>query len=355
MSMLAMTAGSIQAQTLTNDASWCETIEHVLSDNGIRATANCDRDGNDKIVHLTIGNQTQRYRLTAGNKDDYSSTVLVVIDGLDYGPEWRHNNRKLTPRDWHYRSGLGSVFPDDVWEDARDLGYVEEALHNAVARATRTSELQPQYIEQNLNEGHRVLTLRCRVLDLQRGEQYAKTGNNTPNSGVKGDRRERPKVTNRLAYARVSVQLVDNMTGEVILNQQYEKGDYVYESSMSDPMNNVMSNISSSITSWFNTRYRSVAPRPAVNGNILKAESVNAKKGKAETVYIDCGTAQELQNGDEFTVYLVHNVNGNVGSTPIGKIKVKEIQGANLTLCKVSKGEKEIYTALNDGETLMIK
>lgn len=354
LGLLTMTASAVKAQSITTDASWCQAIEQILADKGVDATANCDRDGNTKIIHLTVGNQTKRYVVPVNTrKTDYSSNILVAIDRMDYGPQWGHNNRRLTPRDWHYTGGLSSQRPDEVWEDARDLSYVEEALRTAVARCNRASELMPEYIEQNLNEGNTVLTLRCRVLDLQRGEQYEKESGNAP--ADKGGRLQRPRVSKRMAYGCVAVQLIDNMTGEVVLNKEFAKYDYVYASSTTDPMDNVVNSISSDITRQLNNRYPSVAPRPAISGRILKAEEVNAKKEKAETVYIDCGTAQELTTSDEFTVYRVVLVNGNSGSTPIGKIKVKEIQGDNLSLCKVSKGDKEIYAALEAGDKLIIK
>ena len=46
---------------------------------------------------------------------------------------------------------------------------------------------------------------------------------------------------------------------------------------------------------------------------------------------------------------------GNSGATPIGTLTVSEVQGNTLSLCKVKKGEEEIYANMQKGATLTVQ
>ena len=82
-----------------------------------------------------------------------------------------------------------------------------------------------------------------------------------------------------------------------------------------------LSNLSGAIAGYFNARY-------PVNAAIIERGEI--KKEKQKTVYIDLGTSLSAYKGQQFDVY-----------------SVKEI-------CKVTKGEKEIKTALDNGNTLVV-
>lgn len=89
-----------------------------------------------------------------------------------------------------------------------------------------------------------------------------------------------------------------------------------------------------------------------MEGLILKVETV--KKDKAQTVYIDLGSAQGVVDGQRFDVFLETDIAGEIGRTEIGALSAKEVVSAQRTLCKVTKGGKEIQTAVMNGQKLIV-
>ena len=45
---------------------------------------------------------------------------------------------------------------------------------------------------------------------------------------------------------------------------------------------------------------------------------------------------------------------GNYVETKIGEVRISEVLGAKISLCKVNKGGEDILTALNAGKTLKL-
>ena len=85
-----------------------------------------------------------------------------------------------------------------------------------------------------------------------------------------------------------------------------------------------LSNLSGAIAGYFNARY-------PVNAAMLSA-----------------------YKGQQFDVYSVKEIAGKEARIEIGRLKVEEVLGEELSLCKVTKGEKEIKTALDNGNTLVV-
>ena len=54
-------------------------------------------------------------------------------------------------------------------------------------------------------------------------------------------------------------------------------------------------------------------------------------------------------------VYTVKLVAGKEAKKQIGKLKIEEVQGDDISLCKVQSGGKDIKVALDAGETLVIQ
>ena len=106
-----------------------------------------------------------------------------------------------------------------------------------------------------------------------------------------------------------------------------------------------LSNLSGIIAGYFNARY-------PVNATIIERGEI--KKEKQKTVYIDLGTSLSAYKGQQFDVYSVKEIAGKEARIEIGRLKVEEVLGEELSLCKVTKGEKEIKTALDNGSTLVV-
>lgn len=78
------------------------------------------------------------------------------------------------------------------------------------------------------------------------------------------------------------------------------------------------------------------------------------KKDKQQEVYIDFGTAEGAEKGMQFDVFSVRLIAGREAKTKVGKIKIIEVQGEEISLCKVTSGEKEIKAALDANQELVL-
>ena len=70
------------------------------------------------------------------------------------------------------------------------------------------------------------------------------------------------------------------------------------------------------------------------------------KKDKMLSCYIDLGTSHGVKEGDLFSVLAAKVVIGQVTYSEIGKIKVEEVVSDNISRCKVTKGQKELFSAM---------
>lgn len=89
-----------------------------------------------------------------------------------------------------------------------------------------------------------------------------------------------------------------------------------------------------------------------VYGAILKV--VSTKKEKAKTIYINLGYDDPIKEGLRFDVVKDGMLEGNYVETKIGEVRISEVLGAKISLCKVNKGGEDILTALNAGKTLKL-
>lgn len=90
-----------------------------------------------------------------------------------------------------------------------------------------------------------------------------------------------------------------------------------------------------------------------LQGTIL--EIALEKKGEAKEVYISIGSDHGVGNGAHFSVCIEREVAGRTSQKEIGQLKVKNVEGGDLTLCEVKKGGKEIKAAMEGGQKVVVK
>lgn len=89
-----------------------------------------------------------------------------------------------------------------------------------------------------------------------------------------------------------------------------------------------------------------------VYGSILRIAT--AKRDKAKTVYINLGYDDPIKKGVRLEVVESGMLEGHSIEKKVGEVRITEIMGPKISLCKVNKGEKNIYNALNEGKTLKL-
>lgn len=95
--------------------------------------------------------------------------------------------------------------------------------------------------------------------------------------------------------------------------------------------------------------YRRAYPLTA---NII--EGARANKDKQKEIYIDLGEKEGAKEDMRMAVYVEKQVAGKTARRQLGKVKILEVQGDEVSLCKVQNGSKDIKSALDEGMTLVV-
>jgi hypothetical protein len=139
----------------------------------------------------------------------------------------------------------------------------------------------------------------------------------------------------------------DAKTGEIVANPSF-KGQGTSGSSYStseQAIKDAINRMANRITIWLN-KYR------PLKANII--EGSTTKKDKQKEVYIDLGSSEGAFKGLHMGVYRVKTVAGREAKSQIGKLKIEEVEGDDISLCKVQSGGKDIKTAIDAGDQLQV-
>lgn len=364
----AVMALGASAQLSTTDAQWCDVMEQAMADQGLQAQVRCDRRGADRVLHVTAQGRTYNYTVpTRTGLPDYSSPVYIAAYDFSVRPQQR--DFRPDPRTGYcgdIRQWMGprssTYSPEAVFLVSSDYDYLESALRTALTRVSRVQLVDVAYAQDAAQFDGPLYYLRGTVVALQRGENYVKE--KAPEKDAPGahPQQNRPgsrtmpyegqRVDRKFAYGKVHLELTDAATGVIVWSDDISSEDYTSFAS-TNPMENVVNRMARTLTERIQRLCPSVAPRAAVSGLVLRAD--DEAKNKTHTLFINLGTAQQLRKGDVLSVYAVKSVGNYDGRELIGSVSVADVQGPELTYCKVKKGEREIYAALQAGATLVVE
>ncbi len=110
-------------------------------------------------------------------------------------------------------------------------------------------------------------------------------------------------------------------------------------------VNDALERLTRKVTDYYNGLFPLYA-------SIIEAGEV--KKDKQKEVYIDLGAVNGAYQGMQFNVYLVKTVAGRESRSEIGRLKIEEVQGDDLSLCKVTRGGDKIKDALQNDSSLVV-
>lgn len=145
----------------------------------------------------------------------------------------------------------------------------------------------------------------------------------------------------------VTVNLKDPADGAVVDSHSFtiSDSDLFWMTSGERAVTNALERLTTRVADYYNHLF------PLHASIIEKGES---KKDKQKDVYIDLGAADGVYKGQQFDVLTVATIAGREARTLIGRLKIEEIEGDDISLCKVTKGSDKIKTALDEGQTLLI-
>ena len=150
------------------------------------------------------------------------------------------------------------------------------------------------------------------------------------------------------ALIGLTMHIKDAKTDEVVASPTFNvtETDLSWIETQDGAMLKALERLSSYVTGYCNRWL-------PLKANVL--EGARDKKDKQKEVYIDLGEREGAYKGLHMGVYTVKMVAGKEAKKQIGKLKIEEVQGDDVSLCKVQSGGKDIKAALDAGETLVIQ
>lgn len=275
--------------------------------------------------------------------------ILLLIAFIPaFGQKARNVVRKV---------GVGELIYTPAKENKNSAGNVIKDIASALL-AGQTSHQEPQYAEAVRASVVNGLS-RVRLLSPFDGQfQTEELESNIPVLYADGTinnistiKKTETSGKNVNTYYRglvsVTVNLKDAHDGTVVNSNTFNitDSDLSWIGSTEKAMSNALEYLSSKIAKYYN----SVFPLYA---SIVEGGDV--KKDKQKEVYIDLGESDGASKGLQFDVYQLKTVSGKEAKTMIGRLKIEEVEGDEISLCKVTKGGDRIKAALEEGQTLLI-
>ena len=145
----------------------------------------------------------------------------------------------------------------------------------------------------------------------------------------------------------LTLHFKDAHTDEVLFSPSFNvnASDLSWVESAAGAVSNAINSLPWRITNYLNA----VLP---LSANII--EGARDKKDKQKEVYIDLGSAEGGFKGLHFDVFTVKTVAGREAKKKIGRLKVTDVEGDDISLCKVQSGGRDIKAAIDAGEQLLI-
>lgn len=145
----------------------------------------------------------------------------------------------------------------------------------------------------------------------------------------------------------VTVNLKNPRTGEVADTHTFKvsEDDCSWLPSVEKAMDDACGSLNRKVCNYYGHKY-------PWTGSIV--EGASTKKDKQKEVYVDLGSSHRMYKGAKLIVYAVRTVAGHESRSEAGTLKVEEVQGEDLSLCKVTHGGDKIKQALDAGEALIV-
>lgn len=260
-----------------------------------------------------------------------------------------------------YRIGVGELIYTPPTEGSKTTSMIKDVAE--VLLSGQTTKQQPQYAEavraSLMNGLSKVILFRpsdgfVSQTDLSDGTPSFFIDGTIANISIvsrsetsKDGKGNHHTSTSYRSNVSVTVNLKDPADGSVVDSRTFtiSDSDLYWMTSGEKAMTNALERLTSKVTDYYNHLF------PLQASIIEKGES---KKNKQKDVYIDLGTGDGVYKGQQFDVFTVKTIAGKEARTVIGRLKIEEVEGDEISLCKVTKGSDKIKTALDEGQNLLV-
>lgn len=92
-----------------------------------------------------------------------------------------------------------------------------------------------------------------------------------------------------------------------------------------------------------------------LRGHMLEKGFMKGKKQKLQEFYIDLGTDHRIFTDTNVDVYIIRRIAGRIARQYLGSAKVIDVQGEDISLCKVKKNGDQIKKAFDRGAEIAVQ
>lgn len=255
----------------------------------------------------------------------------------------------------HYNVAIGPFTYASHKEGDNSIGKLLETAATTFLTGKSTTQ-QPQYadaVHAGIVAGFSKVR-RMSVVDLMNGgipNDFYVDGTisniSTTTRLEPSSQKDKPDQTFYQANINVTINLKEEQTGQIKDSKQFSitNSDMGWMSSTDKAVDYALKRL----TTWVSDYYNAMFP---LRATIIEGGEV--KKDKQKTAYIDLGKKSKVHEGLSFGVFEVKTIAGREAQLEIGRVKIKEIMGDDISLVSVSKGSKEIKEALEKGKKLVV-
>lgn len=163
---------------------------------------------------------------------------------------------------------------------------------------------------------------------------------------------EKVKKTRTEVYYRallsVTLHVKDALTDAVIASPSFKisESDMSWVNSPERAVENAINRLSNLVMRFFDGMY-------PLTCEIIERGGI--KNDKQKQVYIDLGSAQGLQEGQTFAIYVKKMIGGKEARQQVARLRVKKIEGEEVSFCKVLSGGRDLKAALDEDLDLIVE
>ncbi len=275
-------------------------------------------------------------------KKTFMAALLLCVSFISANAQISEVSKK--PRVYVSYFTQGDAVPDDVAEMIRDR------VINGLAKTQRFN-LVDQYSEYDMKKEaeHRSTEAAMMADEKTRTQVISAAGHDYIFSGNVLKYAVAKKVddegkTGYLCSISYSVSVTEVATSTTVAAKTFEHGGTggLFSSSWETEdkaRSNAMTLIESDIEDFLITEF-------PLEGKFVTMD-YEVKKDKLISCYIELGSDLGIKVGDFFTINIPTVRAGRASYTEVGMLRVTEVVDGTLSMCKVTKGAKEVLVALN--------
>lgn len=280
--------------------------------------------------------------VTVFSQDDRNPIIMASMNNLQY------NQKKADRRPGTVIGEIATAVL--TGQSSKDMEGYQNAVRSAILKGM-TEAYRLHVVDGPLTK-EEAETIGAIYVDGTLNNISTTTKNEVVEYEEKNKEGEKVKKTRTDVYYRallsVTLHVKDAMTDAVIASPSFSisESDMSWVNSPQKAVDNAVARLSRLVTKFFDGMY-------PLTCQIIERGGI--KNDKQKQVYIDLGSAHGLTAGQTLAIYTIRMIGGKEARSQVARLRVKQIEGDEVSFCKVLSGGKDLKIALDEGLELIVE